>query len=297
LRRSELVAALDSVRAWAKGLPESVEPFRLQPIPGLVVQVREGRGANAEKCRRYRERRSTRVDGLGDAGRDTPPTPVATPVEHSSLVVSQPPPSSPPLHSPSDSQPLPDLVAASAASLVSDPSQNLSGSKDLNRRERDWKAQPPRTLDDAREMPIQERAQHIQQRPDQAQWLQPEQWPEVRLAIAAYRSVIGKPRLAVGTYGSDSGVRRLVELYAAGLTPDEVCGGIPLVVASPWWSRDGVTRDLSSLSVAVLRRELDVPRVGATARGILEQLESSGRRGGEPQPIGAAVRRVAGEKQ
>ena len=47
LKRAELLAALDSVRAWAKGLPESVEPFRLQPIPGLVVQVREKAGVKS----------------------------------------------------------------------------------------------------------------------------------------------------------------------------------------------------------------------------------------------------------
>lgn len=209
---------------------------------------------------------------------------------------SKPLPSSPP-SPPSDSQSpdLPKAFADESKEPVPFPASS-SASASANDVPRDWAKRPPTSLDEAREMPLFERAQLVQQRPDQAQWLQPEQWAEVRLAIVAFRSATNQPRLAVGSYAADSGVRRLVELYASGMTPDEVCNAIPQIVASPWWTRDGSSRGLSSLTLEVLRRELAVPRVGAVGRGILEQFEASGQRGGTPETIGASVRRVAGGK-
>jgi hypothetical protein len=121
---------------------------------------------------------------------------------------------------------------------------------------RDWKKRPPTSLDDALEMPLEERCQLVLARPDVAQWIQPDKWPEVRLAVVSFRAAVGKPRLPVGSFGTDAGVKRLVELYAAGLSADDVCSAIPRVVASAWWRSGDAPRDLGSMTLTVVRRSL-----------------------------------------
>jgi hypothetical protein len=121
---------------------------------------------------------------------------------------------------------------------------------------RDWSKRPPTNADEALEMPLQDRAELMLRDAFRAQFLEPHKWPEVRLAVVAFRDAVRKPRLAVGTYSTDPAVRRLVELYAAGLTADEVCDAIPRVVASPWWTSGDSARDLGSVSLVVVRKAL-----------------------------------------
>lgn len=118
-------------------------------------------------------------------------------------------------------------------------------------------------------MPLEARCKHVLDRPDRAQWIQPEQWAEVRLAASAFREA-AKKRMPLGTFNSDSGVKRLVELYAAGLTAEEVCGVIPAVVASAWFKSDP-PKDLGSLTLSVVRRALDAqpaPAIGGLPRAM-----------------------------
>jgi len=103
-------------------------------------------------------------------------------------------------------------------------------------------------------MPLVERARYVLANEHQAQWLQPEQWPEVRFAVVAFRDAVGKPNLRVGRYADDAGIKRLVELFAAECTGDEVCSALPLVVASAWWRQQ--PRDLGSISLRVVRQAL-----------------------------------------
>ena len=331
MKRAQLLAALDSVRAWVKDQPDELEPFRLQPIPGLVVQVRDGRSANAEKCARYRERRATRVaTGVAtptDTHADTGPTRVVTPVrpvsQPVSAAVSTPLgfPPAPPSGSPSESgskeitaaakepenkparepaaeqregwnraldtaarlieegnaearraletttwasEPVPPERVHTGCGGLLEPSEHgkrcdrcgeVVGMAPLAPALRDWAKRPPRNLDEAREMPLEPRAQRVLAAPHEAQWLQPEQWAEVRLAAAAFRTAVNKPRMPLGRFDTDAGVKRLVELYAAGLTAEEVCGVIPAVIASEWF-RSGSPKDLGSLSLTVVRRAL-----------------------------------------
>jgi hypothetical protein len=269
MKRHQLLAALESVRAWLRDQPDDVEPFRLQPIPGLVIQVRDGRSPNAEKCARYRERRTTRVatgvEAPADTMSDTGSTRVATPAQPESRPVSNtesaPPSLGFPLASPSGSLPpsLPKEIAALSEGTDRFSAGELSGAEP-----RDWSKRPPRNLDDAREMPLEPRAQRVLKNPFDATFLQPEQWPEVRMAVSGYREAVKQPRFRVGQYGTDAGVRRLVELFAAGLTAEEVCEAIPAVVASSWW-REGGPKDLGSLSLTVVRRALaERPAAGAS---------------------------------
>ncbi len=141
---------------------------------------------------------------------------------------------------------------------------------------RDWSKRPPTNCAEALEMPLQGRCQLILRDTHRAQWLEPEKWPEIRFAVVAFREAVKKPKLAVGTFATDLAVRRLVELYAAGLTADEVCGAIPLVVASPWWSSGDSPRDLGSISLTVVRRAL-AEREPTPATSLLSAL---------PVPIG-----------
>jgi hypothetical protein len=290
MKRHQLLAALESVRAWARELPDDVEPFRIQPIPGLVIQARDGRSSNAEKCARYRQRKATGVATPNDTLLDTHTTRVATGVQHvsqpASDTVPAPRPSSPPLHSPSDSLTPSDPKESAAVSEGSDrsdagaqkaaaASESCEATSGLGRTpstggaqshgrapaaeaalHRDWSKRPPANLDDALEMPLQARAELVLRDPFRASYLDPHRWPEVRMAVVAFREAVRKPKLAVGLFSTDLGVRRLVELYAAGLTADEVCSAIPLVVASGWWTSGDSARDLGSISLTVLRRAL-----------------------------------------
>lgn len=83
------------------------------------------------------------------------------------------------------------------------------------------------------------------------------------MAVVAYRAAVQKPNLRVGQYASDAGIRRLVELFAAGLTADEVCTAIPLVVASSWWTSGDTARDLGSITLTVIRRATPERPAGA----------------------------------
>jgi hypothetical protein len=114
-------------------------------------------------------------------------------------------------------------------------------------------------------MPLQARSELILSDPYRATWLEPEKWPEVRMAIAGFRDAVKKPKLAIGSFGTDAGVKRLVELYAAGMTAEDVCTALPLVVASPWWTNGEGTRDLGSISLTVARRALSERKPAATS--------------------------------
>jgi hypothetical protein len=128
MKRDQLLKAIDSVRAWVRDQPEQVEPFRLQPIPGLVVQVREGKSSNAAKCARYRDRRATRVATgvtvVSKVSNDTGPTRVATPSRPVSRPVSDTvsAPLGFPLASPSGSPPETGSKEIAVASEGSDRS-------------------------------------------------------------------------------------------------------------------------------------------------------------------------------
>jgi len=57
---------------------------------------------------------------------------------------------------------------------------------------------------------------------------------------------------------SDSGVRALLELFAAGFTTDELSTAAKAAKTDPWCQNSTAKRGLSSMSPEVVRRLLDV---------------------------------------
>jgi len=162
-------------------------------------------------------------------------TPSEVPVAYSSL-----------LDPDSSSAPDPDLAAG--AREASDTDQP----KQLKR---------PANLAEAMTWPIGARAEYVEQNRHLAEWVQPEAWPEVRAVAAALHEASGGkggPRL--GKFASDSGVKRLVELYAAGFTQAELEDVCRRVVKDPWWVADGgKQRSLGALTLEVVRRATAAP--------------------------------------
>jgi len=103
---------------------------------------------------------------------------------------------------------------------------------------------------------IQSRAAEKLRDPTSANWDRPASWPELVTAADAFAAALGlkKPRLG-GM--SDAGVRALLELFAAGFTPDELSTAANAAKTDPWCQNSTAKRGLSSISPEVVRRLLD----------------------------------------
>lgn len=108
-------------------------------------------------------------------------------------------------------------------------------------------------------VPVGPRSAALLREPHLGEWCEPQKWPEVVEVATALGELTGSTS-RLGTWPRDSGVKALVELFAAGFDPPEVCGRLPAIVASAWW-RAG-KRGLSSLTVEVLRRAEAKPGTG-----------------------------------
>jgi hypothetical protein len=100
-------------------------------------------------------------------------------------------------------------------------------------------------------VPITERAAALLVDPHMAAWCEPHRWPEV-VRVAETLGELTKQPPRLGQWGRDFGVQAVVQAFAAGFTPDDVCRLLPDIVASSWWAKS--KRGLSSLSLEVLRR-------------------------------------------
>jgi hypothetical protein len=124
----------------------------------------------------------------------------------------------------------------------------------------------PRNLADALKLSANERCALLVARPDLAQWVEPGKWPEVVSTIGLFREITAQPRLPVGQYHADSGLRAVVALYAADppLSEAVVHASMRRVVGSEYWRRNGAKRGLQSLTLEVIRRELQPEQTSGT---------------------------------
>lgn len=108
---------------------------------------------------------------------------------------------------------------------------------------------PPANLAEALDVPPQERARQVERDPHLAEWILPQDWPEVRELAKAW----GERR--VGAYKRDSGVRAVVGCLADGFTLQELLRAIPRIRGSDW----GKSRKLgmACMTPEVVRRALD----------------------------------------
>jgi hypothetical protein len=121
------------------------------------------------------------------------------------------------------------------------------------------KSRSPGSLDEALELDISERAKALQRDPHMAQWVSPQEWPEVVELAEAW----GETRL--GQYERDSGVRAAVEAFAAGFSLDELKSASEALVRSGYAEEaraKGRKLGMSSLSPEVIRRALSNGHTG-----------------------------------
>lgn len=114
----------------------------------------------------------------------------------------------------------------------------------------------PYNLEEALQMAICARADVAVAHPERAEWLQPQKWPEVVKVATALHEACGLGEVRMSVYGRDSGVRAIVELFAAGYMPSDLVKAARLLPSDPWWSKEGSRRGLASLSAEVVRRVL-----------------------------------------
>lgn len=109
----------------------------------------------------------------------------------------------------------------------------------------------PTSLESSLALPIRERCEFVLRRPDMAQWIQPERWPEVMSFASAVGSALKfTPRL--GRYDRDSGVRAAVELFAAGYTAPDLDLAAKASQSSSYFQQKA-KRDLCAFTPAVVR--------------------------------------------
>jgi hypothetical protein len=116
-------------------------------------------------------------------------------------------------------------------------------------------------------MPIAARAEAVRAHEHEADWSQPERWPEVIEIATAMAEANGRTPGRLGRYSRDAGVRAVVDLLATGYSVVDLVRVCRLLPRSGWWHAS--SRGLSSLTPEVARRTLSE----APERSIVETPE------------------------
>jgi hypothetical protein len=233
--------------------------------------------SNAEKCRRYRQK-----------GRDTEPTPVATPPTPTPRPTPNGVATPPPTPKPTPPTPVATPFGPSPAPLPfrsgndEDEKKNSSSSNPENRASDTGVATPkptpvlvsgrrPRNLSAALELKIGERARLVLENPHDAQWLQPERWPELVQVAEAFAEANGDPRPRLLRFSSDAAVRHLCELFAGDYELEEILYVATAAPRQQWWN-DGKRLGLTSLSAQVVSRTLAGRREAEAEQAKVDEL-------------------------
>lgn len=132
--------------------------------------------------------------------------------------------------------------------------EKREGARVRKQRSRRGKSAAPSNLTEALKLDVCARAKALQRDPHLAQWVTPQEWPEIQELAEAW----GEKRL--GQYERDSGVRACVEVFAAGFTLDELKHATEQAKRSGWANdkrKNGHRLGLASLTPEVVRRALD----------------------------------------
>jgi hypothetical protein len=105
----------------------------------------------------------------------------------------------------------------------------------------------------ALKLPVHERAVFLRAHPRLADALQPERWPEVLAVGEEFADGMGQNRQYLGPYEKDDGVRRVVELLAAGFPQQSLEYVARVVPRQAWWTAGGKRLGLSLAPAVVVR--------------------------------------------
>lgn len=114
-------------------------------------------------------------------------------------------------------------------------------------------------LDEALAMPLLDRAKSVKAHADIADWCQPQEWPEVQRIARLYAQTFEVEPL-LGAYSASAATRRLVDAFAAGLTPTSLGEVVRALKTDSWWLKHGQQHGLDALSLQVISRVLNATR-------------------------------------
>jgi hypothetical protein len=140
-------------------------------------------------------------------------------------------------------------VTLSSSSPLAAPSSAAAEISDARQR-------PMRNLAEALKLDVRTRAKRLSENPTDADWAQPQSWPEVLAVSAAICASLRLSACKFGPLSRDSGLRTLVDLFAAGFSQADLERAAAKAVKDPWFS-DPKHRGLSAFSTEVVRRLLD----------------------------------------
>lgn len=109
-------------------------------------------------------------------------------------------------------------------------------------------ARDPSSMAEALQWSVDRRAQFVVEKPHTADWLTPHKWPEIVEVAKAAELATGLVMSRLLSYASDRGVQRLVELFAAGYTLEQLL----VSVRGDWFAKN--RKGLAQLSRDVVAR-------------------------------------------
>lgn len=138
--------------------------------------------------------------------------------------------------------------------LTTDSDPRLPPSVSAPTSVRDSARQSLRSLETAKNIPLQERSRLVLDNPDLANWAQPQQWPEVVRVAGLLAEALSQAKPKLCDLGRDSGLQAIVGLFADGFTLDELEQACGVAKTDPWFRKE--RRGLTSLTPEVVRRLL-----------------------------------------
>lgn len=255
--------ARDERSLWMPELPRS--QAQREATSGSSAQTTSAapRSTSTERVRQFRERQRNAAGVFGSV--TSSPTASVTSVSDAvSLRVSATDQQDPFLGSDSEKDRqkdhLPRKRVGENASVSSNVSSEVSAQRvslpGVSNTDGEEEANVPGNLKEALAFPAADRAALIRRRPELGRKLAPDCWPEVTAIAAAFAEGAGLPKLYLGAYDKDEGVRRVVELLAAGFPQNGLEYVARTVPKQAWWTSGGKRLGLSSLSPEVVRRNL-----------------------------------------
>jgi len=158
-----------------------------------------------------------------------------------------------PLRHPAEDKPAGGSVSPPVSSSVSgetdedeDDEETFDGAGNGNgsRRSRAEDGEPaerlPASLEEALRLEIGTRAALVMDRPELAETLRPDQWPEVRAVAGAFATARGCPSQPLGRYAHDNAVEHAVALYAAGYSQADLVHVVRAVAKQDWAKGKGL---------------------------------------------------------
>jgi hypothetical protein len=262
VKGSAIAALLEGVAAWAREQSD-VEPAQLRLmlaplLPSTPERPASGRGArggmtNAEKCAARRANRAAERSGS-----PTPNDPSSTPQAHRPSGIEGDPipdPTTPvvtPHPTPNDPSSTPRLIRLGSSSISDDcfEKTTTTGSGEAGATPRSTPENDP-SLEDFAKACIDASADA-----ETIRGLRPHERLEYRVAVDQFRESTGFEHVVLGAW-PDPNVKRLTELFARPVTPEQFAEACEFLPRSTWWKDPHHrTLGLAGLSPRVVERVL-----------------------------------------